>query len=111
MDEEELNRALKSKDFSASRLLNNRRSKRNISEHSEKKSLENSESSYRNARAKNQTKGSNVINRGQFGEKKSSISIHEESNPGRSKYFQEHSSRGVDFYSAELLDLVEEINR
>ena len=106
MDEEELNRALKSKDFSASRLLNNSRSKRNISEQSEKKSLENSESSYRNARVKNQAKGTSVMGRGQFGEKKSSVSIHEERNPGRSKYSQEQSSRGVDFYSAELLDLV-----
>ena len=68
-----MNRALKSKDFSASRLLNNSRSKRNISENSEKKSLENSESSYRNARVKGQVKPGDAMNIRQNGQMKASL--------------------------------------
>jgi hypothetical protein len=71
-------------------------------ENSEKKSLENSESSYRNARGKKQVKPANTMNRQQNWQKKGTLAIKENINQIRSKYSQDHSSRGVDFYSAEL---------
>ncbi len=51
------------------------------------------------------------MNRVQNEQKKGGLGIKEERKIIQSKYSQDHSSRGVDFYSAELLELVEEINK